>query len=91
MKVFSILGTKQTFVDKGQLFVMTLFFFSGALLKDIFLLLVFPAVIFAVTFFIREKVFSGKPEWWILVLRMLGGGEVFYTSAVKDRIGGKTE
>lgn len=85
MKVFSILGTKQTFVDKGQLFAMTLFFFSGALLKDIFLLLVFPAVIFAVTFFIREKVFSGKSEWWIFVLRMFDGGKVFYCRQQRDR------
>lgn len=86
MKVFSILGTKQTFVDKGQLFAMALFFFFGALLKDIFLLLVFPAVIFAVTFFIREKVFSGKSEWWIFVIRMFDGGKVFYCRQDRDRI-----
>ncbi len=86
MKVFSILGTKQTFIDKGQLSVMTLFFFFGALLKDIFLLLIFPAVIFAVTFFIREKVFSGKSEWWIFVLRMFDGGKVFYCRQERDLI-----
>ena len=86
MKVFSVLGTKQTFVDKGQLFAMTLFFFFGALLKDIFLLLVFPAMIFAVTFFIREKVFSGKSEWWIFVIRMFDGGKVFYCRQERDRI-----
>ena len=91
MKVFSILGNKQTFVDKGQLFAMTLFFFSGALLKDIFLLLVFPAVIFAVTFFIREKVFSGKSEWWIFVLRMFEGGKVFYCRQERDFPGVKNE
>ena len=91
MKVFSILGTKQTFVDKGQVAIMTLFFFSGALLKDIFLLLVFPAVIFAVTFFIREKVFSGKSEWWIFVLRMFDGGKVFYCRQKRDFVGVKHE
>ena len=91
MKVFSILGTKQTFVDKGQLFAMTLFFFSGALLKDIFLLLVFPAVIFAVTFFIREKVFSGSSEWWVFVLRMFDGGKVFYCRQERDFPGVENE
>ena len=86
MKVFSVLGTKQTFVDKGQVAIMTLFFFFGALFKDIFLLLVIPAVIFAVTFFIREKVFSGKSEWWIFVIRMFDGGKVFYCRQERDRI-----
>ena len=87
MKVFSVLGTKQTFIDRGQAFVMMLFFFFGAVLKDIFLLLVFPAVIFAVTFLIREKVFSGKAEWWIFVLRMFGGGKVFYCRQYRDNAG----
>lgn len=91
MKVYGILGTKQALVDKGQALLMMFFFFTGALLKNIFFLLVFPLAVFAATFIVREKVFSGKPEWWILVLRMLGGGEVFYTSALKDRIGGKRE
>ena len=91
MKVFSVLGTKQTFVDKGQVAIMTLFFFFGALFKDIFLLLVIPAVIFAVTFFIREKVFSGKSEWWIFVIRMFDGGKVFYCRQERDFIGVKNE
>lgn len=86
MKVFSVLGAKQTFIDKGQAALMTLFFFSGALLEDIFLLLVLPAVVFAVTFIIREKAFSGKPEWWLFILRMFGGGEVFYCRQYRDRI-----
>ena len=86
MKVFSILGAKQAFVDKGQLALMTLFFFAGAVLKSILLLLVLPAVIFAATFFAREKIFSGKAEWWIFVLRMLGGGKVFYCRQFKDEV-----
>ena len=86
MKVYGILGTKQTVVDKGQAVLMTFFFFTGALLKNVFFLLVFPLVIFAATFMVREKMFSGKSEWWLLVLRMLGGGRVFYSSACKDRI-----
>ena len=91
MKVFGILGTKQTFVDKGQVFVMMLFFFFGAVLKDICLLLIFPGVIFAVTFFIRERVFSGSPDWWIFVLRMFYGGKVFYCRQRRDFIGVKNE
>ncbi len=86
MKVFSILGTKQAFVDKGQLALMTVFFFAGAVFESIFLLLVLPAVIFAVTFFVREKIFSGKAEWWIFVLRMFGGGRVFYCRQFRDRV-----
>ena len=91
MKVFSVLGTKQTFVDKGQAAVMTLSFFSGAVLKDIFLLLVIPAVVFTVTFLIREKIFSGSPDWWIFVLRMSGGGKIRYCRQQRDLIGVKNE
>ncbi len=86
MKVFSILGAKQAFIDKGQLALMTVFFFAGAVFKNIFLLLVFPVVIFAATFFVREKIFSGKAEWWIFVLRMMSGGRVFYCRQFRDRI-----
>ena len=89
MKVFSILGTKQTLVDKGQAAMMTVFFFAGALLKSILLLVVLPAVIFAVTFFIREKVFSGKSEWWILALRMFDGGKIYYCRQERDLFGVK--
>ena len=86
MKVFSILGAKQAFVDKGQLALMTVFFFAGAVFESIFLLLVLPAVIFAVTFFVREKIFLGKAEWWIFVLRMFGGGKIFYCRQFRDRV-----
>ena len=89
MKVYGILGTKQAFVDKGQVFLMTLFFFAGAVLKSILLLVVLPAVIFAVTFFVREKIFSGKAEWWIFVMRMFGSGKVFYCRQQRDRIAEK--
>jgi hypothetical protein len=89
MKVFGILGTKQNFVDKGQAALMTLFFFFGAVLKSILLLVFLPAVIFAATFFIREKVFSGSSEWWIFVLRMFSGGKVFYCRQHKDIVGEK--
>lgn len=89
MKVFSILGAKQAFADKGQLALMTVFFFAGAVFKSIALLIVFPAVIFAATFFVREKIFSGKAEWWIFVLRMFGGGKVFYCRQFRDRISAK--
>lgn len=86
MKVYGILGTKQAVLDKGQAFLISVFFFAGAVFKNIFLLFVFPLVIFAATFIIREKIFSGKPEWWLLVLRMSGGGRVFYCSSPKDGI-----
>ena len=86
MKVYRILGTKQALADKGQAFLILVFFFAGAVFKNIFLLFVFPLAVFAATFIVREKFFSGKPDWWLLVLRMLGGGRVFYTSAFKDRI-----
>ena len=89
MKVFGILGTKQTFVDKGQAVLMTVFFFAGALLKSILLLLVLPAVIFAATFFVREKFFSGSSEWWIFIFRMFSGGKVFYCRQYKDTAGAK--
>ncbi|MBO7126188.1 hypothetical protein J6W78_01430 [bacterium] len=89
MKVYGILGTKQAFVDKGQAVLMTVFFFLGAVLKNIVLLVVLPAVIFAATFFVREKMFSGKAEWWIFVLRMFGGGKVFYCRQHKDVVGAK--
>lgn len=91
MKVYGILGAKQTVVDRGQAFLMTFFFFTGAVLKNVFFLLIFPLVIFAMTFAVREKMFSGKSEWWLLVLRMAGGGRVFYTSALKDKIPEKGE
>ena len=86
MKVYGILGTKQALLDKGQVFLISAFFFAGAVFKNNFLLFVCPLVIFAATFIVREKIFSGKPEWWLLVLRMAGGGRVFYTSALKDEI-----
>ena len=91
MKVYGILGTKQTVVDKGQAVLTTFFFFTGAVLKNVFFLLIFPLVLFAVTFAVREKIFAGKSEWWLLILRMLGGGKVFYTSALKDKIPEKAE
>ncbi len=89
MKVFGILGTKQTLLDKGQIILMTLFFFTGAVLKNIFLLVVFPVLVFSVTFFIRERIFGGKPEWWILVLRMIDGRGSFYCLQIKDRADGE--
>ena len=89
MKVFSILGTKQRFVDKGQALLMTVFFFAGAVLKSILLFVVLPALIFAATFFVREKFFSGSSDWWIFVIRMFDGGKVFYCRQYKDRTGTK--
>ena len=58
-------------------------------MKNILLLVVLPAMIFATTFFVRERMFSGKPEWWIFVLRMFDGGKVFYCRQYKDRRGSK--
>ena len=86
MKVYGILGAKQAFVDRGQAVLMTVFFFTGAVFKNIVLLVLLPAVIFAATFIIREKVFSGKADWWIFVLRMFSGGRVFYCRQFRDRI-----
>lgn len=86
MKVFGILGKKQTLLDKGQAVLMIFFFFSGAILENILFLFVCPLIVFSVTFFIREKLFSGKPEWWIFVVRMVQGGEIFYCRQFKDLI-----
>lgn len=88
MKVYRILGSKKILADKGQIALMTFFFFVGAVSKSIVLLVICPAVIFAAAFFVREKAFSGKPEWWIFVLRMFGGGREFYCRQFRDRVDG---
>lgn len=86
MRVYRILGSKQSFLDRGQAVLMSIFFFAGAIFENIFFLFICPAVIFAVTFIIREKYFSGKPEWWIYSMRMLRNGKVYYSRHLKDAI-----
>lgn len=86
MRVYKTLGSKQQLFDKGQAVLTASFFFAGAVFENIYFLLICPVIVFAVTFIIKEKYFSGKPEWWIYVLRMIASEKVFYTRHIKDRI-----
>ncbi|HNZ53731.1 MAG TPA: hypothetical protein PLD55_08325 [bacterium] len=84
MKIYKTLGSKQTLLDKGQASLMAVFFFIGAIYENLFFLLFAPTIVFAVTFIIKEKYFSGKPEWGIYVLRMLKGSRIYYSRQIKD-------
>ncbi len=84
MKIYKTLGSKQTLLDKGQAILMAVFFFIGAIYENLFFLLFAPVIVFAVTFIIKEKYFSGKPEWGIYVLRMLKGSRIYYSRQIKD-------
>lgn len=86
MRVYRVLGSKQSFLDRGQAVLMSIFFFAGAVFENIFFLFICPVVIFAVTFIIREKYFGGKPEWWIYSVRMLRGENIYYSRHLKDRM-----
>lgn len=86
MKVYRILGRKQCLVDKSQAILTGLFFLPGAIIEDLFLLVICPVSIFAATFFIREKYFSGKPEWAEFTLRMMAGKRIYYTRYIKDKV-----
>lgn len=84
MKVYRILGTKQQLIDKTQAAVLSISFFIGAAMESLTFLLLIPAVTFGVTLFVREKFFSGKPEWGILIIRRLNGGNVYYSRQYRD-------
>lgn len=86
MKVYKTLGSKQTLLDKGQAILMALFFFIGAIYENLYFLLICPAIVFGVTFIVKEKFFSGKPEWGVYVLRMISGEKIFYARQIKDKI-----
>jgi len=86
MRVYKTLGSKQTLLDKGQAVIMAAFFFIGAIYENLYFLLICPVIVFAVTFIIKEKYFSGKPEWGIYVLRMISGKKIFYSRHIKDRV-----
>ncbi|MGI6394344.1 MAG: hypothetical protein ACOX2F_06400 [bacterium] len=86
MKVYKTLGSKQTLLDKGQAIIMAAFFFVGAIYENLYFLLICPAIVFGVTFIVKEKFFSGKPEWGIYVLRIISGKKIYYTRHIKDRI-----
>lgn len=86
MHVFKILGKKQSLLDRSQAIVMAVFFFIGAVYENMYFLVICPAIIFAVTFIIKEKYFSGKPEWGIYVARMLMAKKIFYTRHRKDKV-----
>ena len=66
--------------------MMAVFFFIGAITESMFFLLIAPTIVFAVTFIIKEKYFSGKPEWGIYVLRILKARKIFYTRHRKDTL-----
>ena len=61
-------------------------FFIGAIYENLYFLLICPAIVFSVTFIIKEKYFSGKPEWGLYVLRMISGKKVYYTRHIKDKV-----
>jgi hypothetical protein len=84
--VYKTLGSKQTLLDKGQAVLMAVFFFIGAIYENLYFLLICPVIVFAVTFIIKEKYFSGKPEWWIYCIRMLKGDKIHYSRHTKDII-----
>jgi len=84
--VYKTLGSKQTLLDKGQASLMAVFFFIGAIYENLYFLLICPVIVFAVTFIIKEKYFSGKPEWWIYCIRMIKAGKIYYSRHTKDII-----
>ncbi len=86
MRVYKTLGSKQTLLDKGQASLMAVFFFIGAIYENLYFLLICPVIVFAVTFIIKEKYFSGKPEWWIYCIRMIKAGKIYYSRHTKDII-----
>jgi len=86
MKVYKTLGSKQTLIDRSQAVLMSVFFFTGAIFENLYFLLICPAIIFSVTFIVRERYFGGKPEWGIYAMRMISGTKIYYTRQIKDRI-----
>jgi len=86
MNVYRILGRKQCFVDRSQAILTLFFFLPGAIIENLFFLVVCPVSIFATTFFIREKYFGGKPEWAQLTIRMITGKRIYYTRQIKDKV-----
>lgn len=86
MRVYKTLGSKQSLLDKGQITLMAVFFFIGAINENIYFLLICPAIVFSLTFIIKEKYFSGKPEWGVYVIRMISGKKIYYTRQIKDRV-----
>ncbi|MBO4440865.1 hypothetical protein J5834_02010 [bacterium] len=84
MKVYKILGTKQQLIDKTQAVILSVSLFIGAALKSLTFLLLLPAAAFGATLFIREKFFSGKPEWGLLIIRRLNGGNIYYSRQYRD-------
>jgi hypothetical protein len=86
MKTYKTLGSKQSLLDRGQAILMSVFFFIGAIYENLYFLLICPAIVFSVTFIIKEKYFSGKPEWGVYVLRMISGKKVYYTRHIKDKV-----
>jgi len=86
MRVYKTLGSKQNLLDRSQAISMSIFFFIGAIYENLYFLLICPAIVFAVTFIIKEKYFSGKPEWGIYIARMMSGKKVYYGRQIKDKI-----
>ena len=86
MRVYKTLGSKQTLLDKGQAGLMAVFFFIGAIYESLYFLLICPVIVFAVTFIVKEKYFSGKPEWWMYCICMIKGGKIYYSRQTKDII-----
>lgn len=86
MRVYKTLGSKQSLFDRSQAILMSVFFFIGAIYENLYFLLICPVVVFAITFIIKEKYFSGKPEWGIYVARIISGTKIYYTRQIKDRI-----
>jgi hypothetical protein len=86
MKVYKTLGSKQTLLDRSQAILMSVFFFIGAIFENIYFLLICPAIIFSVTFIIRERYFGGKPEWGVYAVRMIRGEKIYYARQLKDRL-----
>ena len=86
MRVYKTLGSKQTMLDRSQAVLMSMFFFIGAIYENLYFLLICPAIVFSITFIIREKYFGGKPEWGIYAMRMIKNEEIYYARHLKDEI-----
>ena len=84
MKVYKILGTKQQLLDRTQAAALSVSFFIGAAFESLTFLLLIPLLAFGATLFIRERFFSGKPEWGTLIFRRLHGGEIHYSRQYRD-------
>ena len=86
MRVYKTLGSKQSLLDRGQATLMAIFFFIGAIYENLYFLLICPAIVFSVTFIVKEKYFSGKPEWGTYCIRMIKGDKIHYSRHIKDRV-----